>query len=341
MMTKNSLLKRILLGLLIILIITGGGMAWFIHNLFRDPDMASLPGYYPYKSQKAKARYLEYYDTRVGEWPVPSDTLTVTTDYGRTFVRLSGPTDAQPLVLLPSTNSSALIWMPNIAGLSQHYRVYTVDNIYDVGRSVNTRAIRSPNDMVAWLDGLFTALDLGSEINLAGLSFGGWLTSQYTLAHPERLHKAVWCAPAATIYNFPPEWAWRGILSALPMRFFMQKYMVNWLFEDFSRRTDSVSRQLLDKLTDDARLTLKCYRFRMPVTPTVLTDAELQSISVPVLFLVGENEKIYDGRQAVERINRVAPQIQTSIIPNAGHDLTIIQANLVNKLILEFLSEPE
>jgi pimeloyl-ACP methyl ester carboxylesterase len=63
----------------------------------------------------------------------------------------------------------------------------------------------------------------------------------------------------------------------------------------------------------------------------------LQSISVPALFLVGENEKLYSARKAIHRLNRVAPQIQTEIILNAGHDLTIVQAELVNRKVLEFL----
>lgn len=76
------------------------------------------------------------------------------------------------------------------------------------------------------------------------------------------------------------------------------------------------------------------------VNPTVLTDAELRSIGVPALFLVGENEKIYSAQEAVERLNEVAPQIETDIIPDAGHDLTLVQADLVNRIVLAFLKEP-
>lgn len=72
----------------------------------------------------------------------------------------------------------------------------------------------------------------------------------------------------------------------------------------------------------------------------MLTDQELESVSPPTLFLVGVNEKIYDPVKAVQRLNAVAPQIQTAIIPGAGHDLTIVQAEVVNAKILEFLSGP-
>ena len=55
--------------------------------------------------------------------------------------------------------------------------------------------------------------------------------------------------------------------------------------------------------------------------------------------LVGENEKLYSAAEAVERLNRVAPQVRTEIIPGAGHDLTFVQTELVNRRIVEFLED--
>ncbi|MFB3894695.1 MAG: alpha/beta fold hydrolase [bacterium] len=337
---KRSILKKVLLGLGAIIVIIIIAFSWFVTSLFTPPDISKIPEYYPFKSAKAKARYLAYYDTRAREWPVDSESKLVETSYGKTFVRISGPKTAPPLVLLPSTSATHLIWIPNIKSLSGQYRVYAVDNIYDFGRSINTKNIKTSQDMTNWLDELFTALELGDHINLMGLSFGGWLTSQYTLAHPNRLNKVVWVAPVATIEDIPGEWAWRAILSAIPHRYFMRKYMIAWLFEDLNKRKDTVSVTQINKLVDDAMLGLKCFKMRMPVTPTVLTNQELQSIKVPILFLVGEHEKLYSANSAVQRLNTIAPQIQTEIIPNAGHDLTIVQAELVNKKVLDFLMKP-
>lgn len=334
---KLSKLKMLFMGLGVISIIVIIAFSWFVMSLFSEQDMSEIPEYYPFKSVKSKGKYLDHYDKRAQAWPVASESKIVQTSYGRTFIRISGPTDAPSLILLPSTSSSSLIWMPNIKTLSAQFRVYAVDNIYDVGRSINIRNIKDADDMVNWLDELFTTLTLGDGINLMGLSFGGWLTSQYTLAHPNRLSRVVWLAPVATVIDIPGEWAWRGILSAIPHRFFMKNFMVDWLFEDLSQKKDESSTKQLEEIVTDALLGLKCYKFRMPITPSVLTDNELKSIMVPTLFLVGENEKIYPARKAVERLNNLAPQIQTDIIPDAGHDLTIVQAELVNNKIIDFL----
>jgi pimeloyl-ACP methyl ester carboxylesterase len=96
---------------------------------------------------------------------------------------------------------------------------------------------------------------------------------------------------------------------------------------------------MLDGFVEDAYLSLQSFKMKAPVNPVVLTDEQWQSMKVPALFLVGRNEKIYSPIEAVERLNRVAPQIKTQIIPDAGHDLTVVQAKMVNQIILEFLKQ--
>ena len=77
--------------------------------------------------------------------------------------------------------------------------------------------------------------------------------------------------------------------------------------------------------------------FASAIPATVLTDPQLQSLRMPALYLVGENEKIYSAGKAVARLQRVAPQIQVAVLQEAGHDLTIAQPDRVTDRILEFL----
>jgi pimeloyl-ACP methyl ester carboxylesterase len=336
---KRSVLKWILISLTAVFLVAIGLMVWFVKSLFVEPDMTKLPAYHPFKSEKAKERYLAYYDTRAKQWPIDSESRYIETSYGKTFVRISGPVDAPALVLLPGVGASSLIWIPNVKALSERYRVVAVDNIYDFGRSIYARPIKSPDDMVHWLDELFTVLNLGDQINMMGLSFGGWITSQYALQFPHRLHKIVLAAPIATVLPIPSEWAWRGILSATGSRFIMKKVMLDWACQDVACKKDEVSRKIVKEIIDDALMAMKCFKFKMPVTPTVLTDQEWRSMTVPALFLVGEHEVVYPAKDAVHRLNALAPQIKTEIIPNASHYLTMSQTELVNTKVMEFLSK--
>jgi len=294
-----------------------------------------VPAYHPFRSAEAKAAYLADYDMRAERWPVASEPRTVATSQGRTFMRVSGPGDAPPLVLLHGAGGSSLTWIPNIRALSERHRTYAVDNIYDYGRSVYTRPIEGPADFVNWLDELFGALDLGGRINLMGLSYGGWLTSLYVLRHPGRLNRIVLLAPGGVVLPARREFWVRTVLSRLPHRYFAKSY-VSWLLGGKSE----INRLVVERATDQLLLARRCFKRRRSVIATILEDEELRSIQVPTLFLVGENERLYSAQEAVQRLNKVAPHIKTEIIPNAGHDLTFVQAEMVNSKVLEFLKQP-
>jgi pimeloyl-ACP methyl ester carboxylesterase len=305
--------------------------------LIANLALSEMTPYHPFRSEKAKQRYLSFYDLHAEKWPVESETLMVDTSYGQTFVRISGPVDAPPLVLMHGANATSLSWIPNIEGLSQNYRTYAVDSIYDIGRSVFTKIFKAPHEFVDWMDELFSALELGDNINLMGLSYGGWLTSQYALEHPERIDKIVLLAPAATVLQLGPGFLKPALISILPHRHFVKKGVYPILEDLFNK--DETTREFAEYWVDHLDLGLRSFKPKMLVSPTVLTDADWKRFTMPVLFLVGENEKIYSPGKAVERLNSVAPQIKTEIILGAGHDLSAVQAEIVNQKILDFLEK--
>ena len=112
-----------------------------------------------------------------------------------------------------------------------------------------------------------------------------------------------------------------------------------WLLEDLGQK-GKASRTLIEEYVDESYLALRSFKTKRMVNPTVLTDEELRSINEPTLYLVGENEKIYSASKAIQRLYKVAPHINAEVIPNAGHDLTIVQAEMVNTKVLEFLKQP-
>jgi len=297
-----------------------------------------LSPHHPFRSAKAREQYLEFYEKKTALWPIQAECKTVSTTYGETFVRVGGPVGAPPLVLLPGGSANSLMWWPNIEALSGAFRTYAIDNLYDFGRSRYVRKPANPGDILAWLNELFDGLDLGKDIRMMGLSLGGWMVSQYALRFPERLKKVILLSPANTVLPIRPEFALRAVLTLVPFRFLTKSFLY-WLFEDLVHKEEAGG-QLADDLVGEMFLSFQCFK-RMPIiNPTVLTDDDLQTFKVPALFLVGENEKIYPAQEAVERLNRLAPQIKSEIIPHAGHDLTMVQAEMVDDKILEFLKGP-
>jgi pimeloyl-ACP methyl ester carboxylesterase len=240
---------------------------------------------------------------------------------------------APPLVLLPGAATPSLMWVPNIQALSAEYHTFAVDQIGDFGRSISTRPIRKYNDLLAWLDELLDGLDLSRGVNLVGISFGGALAAEYALHFPRRLNKVVLLAPGATVLGLSAEFIVRLIFAAVASRRGLPS-LTRWMFADSVRKNPEWIEATLEQLF----LHMRSVRRRLP-NPKVWTDAEWRSLSVPGLFLVGEHETIYSAEKAVRRLKHVAPRIRAEIVPGAGHDLTFVQAALVNRRILEFLKQ--
>lgn len=332
---KILIVTFISIALICLILVIAGNL--FLAHLSKEPDLSPLSSFHPFKSEQAQKEYLAYYDKRSKEWPVASETRMVETSYGKTFVRISGPANGPVLVLLPSVSSTMLIWIRNVEGLSSHFRVYTVDHVYDYGRSVYTKVMKNPQDPVQWLDELLVGLGLDKDVNLMGYSFGGWLTSQYALKHPERLSSIVLVAPAATVSPLPASWAVRGILAAIPTKWTMNS-MFRWAMPYLLEKEDDVSRKVVEDLRMDGSMGLRCFEFKMPVTPTVLSDDEWKSLKTRMFFIVGEKEVIYDTEKAVRRLNQVAPGSKTEIVPHASHDLPLVQNERLNDLVVEFVN---
>lgn len=295
----------------------------------------STSAYYPYRSEAVRESFLAYYDSLAArQWPVASEERMAPTSYGETFVRITGPAGAPPLVLLHGAGTTSLMWAPNIRALSAVFRTFAVDQISEIGRSTCTRPVRSMNDFLEWLNQLFDALQLGNGINLAGLSYGGALAAQYALHCPNRLHKTILLAPAAAVLRVRTKFLIRLALAVLARRRGLS-WFLRWMFADMARKDP----KWIDETFELLSICMRSLQRRPVPFPPVLTDAEWGGLQVPTLFLVGEHETIYSAEKAAGRIERVAPRVKAEIIRGAGHDLSFAQADTVNRRIIEFLKE--
>jgi len=109
----------------------------------------------------------------------------------------------------------------------------------------------------------------------------------------------------------------------------------HWLLRDTAQKDDQ-SRAFLNDTINDVKLVAKCFKPKATVVPKLMTDDQIRGINIPALFLMGENEKTFNHHKAIQRLNRVNPYLHTEIIPNAGHDLSIAQAELVNEKVRAF-----
>jgi pimeloyl-ACP methyl ester carboxylesterase len=274
-----------------------------------------------------RAKYMAAYEDMFVLWTVPHDSTVIKTGYGNTHINVSGPADGYPLVILHAAGLSSTVWFANIAALSEHHRVYAVDVIGDAGKSVADRLMMERKDYAQWLKEVFDGLNI-ERCDLLGHSYGGWLTLNMALTYPDRLRNIVLLAPAA---------------SFRPLGYMTKLILVLGEFK-IHPPARSVLKAAATKGTvlEEAFVHLMeiVTRYCSPATmfPTVYTDTELKQLQLPALLLIGEGDKIYNPRKAIERARQWMPDLTAEIIPDAGHILIMDQPEIVNARILDFLN---
>lgn len=291
----------------------------------------------PFRSADAREFYHAFYQERARSWPTHSETALTETPAGQTFVRIDGDPANPPLVLLPGSRDTSLMWSTGIGALSAHYRTYALDSIYDIGLSVARRRLSRPEHLVGWLDEVLNVLVPGEAVRLVGMSYGGWLAGQYALSHSQRVHKLAMLAPAATVLPVSPAFLARALTLALPGRLFIRRFLY-WLLQD-TVESGPAGRALVEQAAAEWFVAQRCFAPLPLIAATVVPDPAFRSLQIPTLFLDGEHEKVYSAQRALERLHRVAPHIQAGIIPQAGHDLWILRPEVVTLRLLNFLAD--
>lgn len=287
----------------------------------------------PFRSDATRASYLAKYDEVLKTWPVPYRERDVQTRFGATHVIESGALELPPLLLFHGAGTTALLWQPIIEELSRHYRCYAVDTIIDPNKSIQIAPVRSNADLVDWMKELMDGLGV-ERARVAGLSFGGWLSSLLVLHCPQRVSHSVWMAPGGTIGALSVGF-WLRLLPAVILRSSVQlRKALRWM----AVKPESLQHPTMDLIALGPEVA-RAFRPGM-VIPNVFTDDELRQISVPITLLVGAQEVIYkQGPIAVsERAKRLIPNVRVHVLEQASHLLPLDCPATLTKHILEGLS---
>ena len=286
-----------------------------------------------FRTPEGEASFFAAYDAVLKVWPVPFEEIDIPTRFGTTHAIVSGPKDAPPLVLLHGYMATSMMWALNIGDFSQRHRVYAIDTMGQPGKSIPSEPIGSAADYVAWLTATLDALRL-DRVDLVGQSFGGWLALKYAIAAPERVRR-LGLLSAGGILPISRQFSWRGMLMMLvPTRFTVKSF---WLWSGFRGAPAEIEDW---RVMDLIYLGIK--HFRMPpgtlrIAAIPVSDHELRTMRMPVLFLMGRNEVLCDAAAALARARRLVPDFQGELIPHSRHDMCASRYRIVDALVLEFL----
>ena len=243
----------------------------------------------------------------------------VEVDGVRTYYEVAGTGD--PLILLHGGLCTAETWDAQTAALAATYRVYVPER-YGHGRTPDVDGPYTYEAMAQHTIGFMEALGIQSA-HLAGWSDGALVGLLVALRRPKLVRKLVFLEQFVTLADARPGYLpfMEGMTSELAPPFLVDLYRA--LSPDGPDHFPVVFAKLHDMWLDE----------------TGVDIADLEHVAAPTLVLLGD-----DGCMRIERaasLLRALPDAQLAVVPGTSHGLPLEKPQLVNQLILDFLSDEQ
>lgn len=224
--------------------------------------------------EEVKPEDLEYYKAYnkvLKLWKTPFHELNIRTSFGNAHVLISGPKNAEPLVLLHGLNASSTMWYPNIKALSQNYRVYAIDHLLEPGKSHGKA--KDMVEIMNWYSEIFHQLKLG-KFSLIGASKGGWLAIHIALQQKTRIKRIILLSPAQTFMWIRPG---SKILSDIIYTITPNRKQLRGILETMSVNVDGIEKAYIDQYFMASQ---KATNIILNLQMTPFSDNELKTLDM-------------------------------------------------------------
>jgi pimeloyl-ACP methyl ester carboxylesterase len=244
--------------------------------------------------------------------------------------------EGRPLVLIHGGLVNSGLWDDQFEAFAGQYRTLRYD-VRGFGKSKSPTAYYSNHGD---LRDLLDYLDIGQAFVL-GLSMGGAIAIDFTLAYPDRVAALLPIAAGLGGYRATSNTALRDELNAAYERGDKERAVELSLqmWTDGPHRTpdqvDPAARERIRAMT--------AHTFDLPDVEPWLQALEppavdrLAEIHVPTLFVVGDQD-VADIQKIGDLIVASVPGARRAVIPGTAHHLNVEQPVEFNRIVLEFLN---
>lgn len=281
-----------------------------------------------YLSEDHHTNLMAIYDSCLKDWPSDSKFQFLTTEYGKVHVIECGNANKPPLVLLHAASMGAHSWAENLDPLLKDFHIYSIDNPGEGNRSELTDALvypNSPEEIADFYSVLFESLSIDSAV-VFGASNGGFIAQSLAYYHPEKVTRLALFGPMGLTQLTNGSVAMMALSTMYPFQFFrdaVAKWALgsdpachmkygDWFNEIMKGTIPSVSK------------------------PVPMSTEQKRQIDIPVLLLLGSNDRIVgDAEQARECADEY-PSIEIEIL-ESGHLIAVECSEEVNESLSAFL----
>jgi pimeloyl-ACP methyl ester carboxylesterase len=232
------------------------------------------------------------------------------TRHGPSHVLIAGPPQATPIVCLHAMRTGSAHLLSELPDLVRRFRLIAPDLPDQSVRGLQLRLPMAGHAQADWLQDILDGFGL-DQVNLFGVSWGGFVARQTASAFPTRIRRLALLVPAGIANGSH----WKGLTK---MAWPLLRYRL--------RRTDQNLRRLLEPLITTWDVdwsaymadTLRYLRTDLRIPP-LATDDELRRLTMPVLALGAEHDLSFPGEAVVRRIRAIAPKAEGEVIPDCKH----------------------
>lgn len=260
---------------------------------------------------------------------------------GVVHYELAGPADGRTVVLVHGFSVPYFIWDPTFDALVEAgFRVLRYD-LYGRGYSDRPKVTYDYDLFDRQLVELLDALQIETPVDVIGLSMGGAVSVTFTDRHPELVHKLALISPAGLpMNNSLQKIVALPLLGELIFGFGGGQMLISSQGSDVAGDID------LSDYIEKYKETMQYQGFIRALLSTmrsgVITNAAEAYARVgrqdtPVLLIWGTLDKTVPFAQS-EQVRQRVPQAEFHAIDGAGHISHYEKADVVNPLLVEFLS---
>jgi Predicted hydrolases or acyltransferases (alpha/beta hydrolase superfamily) len=265
----------------------------------------------------------------MAKW-LPYETIEIPTRFGITHINACGLKDAPPLVLIHAMGVTSTMWLPNVDVLGRQYRIYALDTIGDIGKSILTNMNHYPKNGRAyseWLGDVYDGLGI-AKASVISASMGGWIAMNMAIFKPERVNRLVLLGPMGLRLNL--EVFLRLFRLMIKADETNKKSLIQWILGE---------NQVVKKEFTEYMLIATNCKGRLG-NPLKISGSRLKQLKTPtLLFLGGEDKAIGAPEKAAFRARKFITNLEVEILSESGHLMSYEQPEAVNRRILTFLSQ--